>query len=148
MEIQIFEYLENEKSFLDEIKNIFHSFWRAIIWLKIKNWWQIADTSFKNLYKLSIQAIWFSSFTWNLKHGNWIFKFISPFFFITLTILCAILAFIFARSTKVMIHLSWHIFSLKINFAGLWAWDDQEPMWFASLLVFYSPNALTELSLT
>ena len=25
-EIQIFEYLENEKSFLDEIKNIFHSF--------------------------------------------------------------------------------------------------------------------------
>ena len=32
MEIQIFEYLENEKSFLDEIKNIFHSFWRAMIW--------------------------------------------------------------------------------------------------------------------
>ena len=26
MEIQKFEYLENEKSFLDEIKNIFHSF--------------------------------------------------------------------------------------------------------------------------
>ena len=25
-EIQKFEYLENEKSFLDEIKNIFHSF--------------------------------------------------------------------------------------------------------------------------
>ena len=25
MEIQKFEYLENEKSFLDEIKNIFHS---------------------------------------------------------------------------------------------------------------------------
>ena len=25
------EYLVNEKSFLDEIKNIFHSFWRAII---------------------------------------------------------------------------------------------------------------------
>ena len=24
--LQIFEYLENEKSFLDEIKNIFHSF--------------------------------------------------------------------------------------------------------------------------
>ena len=30
------EYLENEKSFLDEIKNIFHRFWRAIIWWKIK----------------------------------------------------------------------------------------------------------------
>ena len=29
--IQKFEYLENEKSFLDEIKNIFHSSWRAII---------------------------------------------------------------------------------------------------------------------
>ena len=26
METQKFEYLENEKSFLDEIKNIFHSF--------------------------------------------------------------------------------------------------------------------------
>ena len=34
--LQIFEYLENEKSFLDEIKYIFHTFWRAIIWLKIK----------------------------------------------------------------------------------------------------------------
>ena len=34
MEIQKFKYLKNEKSFLDEIKNIFHSFWRAIIWCK------------------------------------------------------------------------------------------------------------------
>ena len=32
------EYLENEKRFLDEIKNIFHSFRRPIIWWKIKNW--------------------------------------------------------------------------------------------------------------
>ena len=39
-----FEYLENEKSFL---KNIFHSFWRAIIWRKIEIWIKIADTSFK-----------------------------------------------------------------------------------------------------
>ena len=30
-EIQKIEYLENEKSFLDEIKSVFHSFWRAII---------------------------------------------------------------------------------------------------------------------
>ena len=30
--LQKFEYLENEKSFLDEIKNIFHSFGWAIIW--------------------------------------------------------------------------------------------------------------------
>ena len=36
--IQKFEYLENKKSFLDEIKNIFYSFWRAIIWWKIKIW--------------------------------------------------------------------------------------------------------------
>ena len=35
-EIQKIEYLENEKNFLDEIKNIFHSFWRAIIWWKNK----------------------------------------------------------------------------------------------------------------
>ena len=36
--LQKFEYLENEKSFLDETKNIFHSFWRAITWWKIKIW--------------------------------------------------------------------------------------------------------------
>ena len=35
--LQKFEYLEDEKSFLDEIKNIFHSFWRAIIWWKNKS---------------------------------------------------------------------------------------------------------------
>ena len=34
--IQKFEYLENEKSTLDEIKNIFHSLQRAISWWKIK----------------------------------------------------------------------------------------------------------------
>ena len=36
--IQKFEYLKNEKSLLNEIKNIFLSFWRAIIWWKIKIW--------------------------------------------------------------------------------------------------------------
>ena len=36
MEKQKFEYLKNKKSFLDEIENMFHSFWRAIIWWKIK----------------------------------------------------------------------------------------------------------------
>ena len=35
--LQKFEYLENEKSFFDEIKSIFHSFWKAIIWWKNKN---------------------------------------------------------------------------------------------------------------
>ena len=33
---QKFEYLENDKSFLDEIKNIFHGFRKAIIWWKNK----------------------------------------------------------------------------------------------------------------
>ena len=32
---------------LDEIKDIFYSFWRAIIWLKNKNLVKIADTNFK-----------------------------------------------------------------------------------------------------
>ena len=32
-----FEYLENKKSFLDKIKNIFYRFWGAIIWWKNKN---------------------------------------------------------------------------------------------------------------
>ena len=36
VKIQKFEYLQNEKSFFDEIKNIFHSFCRAIMWWKIK----------------------------------------------------------------------------------------------------------------
>ena len=49
MKTQKLKYLKNEKSFLDEIKNIFHSFWRAIIWWKIKIWQKIADTSFKEL---------------------------------------------------------------------------------------------------
>ena len=35
--IQKSEYLKNEKSFFDEIKNIFHCFWTAIIWWKNKN---------------------------------------------------------------------------------------------------------------
>ena len=34
--LQKFEYLKNEKSFLAEIKTIFHSYWRAIIWWKQK----------------------------------------------------------------------------------------------------------------
>ena len=32
MEIQKFEYLENENGFLDEIKSIFHNYLKAIIW--------------------------------------------------------------------------------------------------------------------
>ena len=45
---QKFEYLENEKSFLDEIKNIFQSFWRAIIWEKNIKLIKIADTSYND----------------------------------------------------------------------------------------------------
>ena len=45
-EIQKFEYLENEKSFFDEIKSIFHIFSRAIIWWKNKKLIKIADTTF------------------------------------------------------------------------------------------------------
>ena len=35
--LQKFEYLEKEKSFLDKIKNILHSFWRPFIWWKNRN---------------------------------------------------------------------------------------------------------------
>ena len=44
-EIQKNEYLDNEKSSLDEIKSIFFSFWRAII--RRKNLIKIADACFK-----------------------------------------------------------------------------------------------------
>ena len=33
-------------------KKISHSFWRAIIWWKIKTWQKIADTSFNNTFCL------------------------------------------------------------------------------------------------
>ena len=36
--LQKIEYLENENNFLDGTKNIFYSFWRLIIWWKIKIW--------------------------------------------------------------------------------------------------------------
>ena len=42
--LQKFEYLQNGKSFFNEIKNIFYSFWRSVIWWKNKNWWNVADT--------------------------------------------------------------------------------------------------------
>ena len=46
-ELQKIEYLVKVKSFLDQIKNNFHSFLRAIILCKNKNLLKIADTSFK-----------------------------------------------------------------------------------------------------
>ena len=45
--IQKTEYLKDEKSFLDEIKSIFQSFWRAIIWWK-KKLMKIVGPSFKH----------------------------------------------------------------------------------------------------
>ena len=51
--LQKCEYLENEKSFLDEMKNIFNSFWRLIIWWKNKNLIKKADPSFKYFITLS-----------------------------------------------------------------------------------------------
>ena len=37
MKIQKLEYLENERSFLDEIENIFHIFWKGYHLMKNKN---------------------------------------------------------------------------------------------------------------
>ena len=45
--IQKFEYLKNEESFLDEIKNVFHRFRRPIIWRKKTDLIKIVDASFK-----------------------------------------------------------------------------------------------------
>ena len=39
MEIQKFEYLKKEKSFLDEIKSIFHNYLRVIICRKNEKYW-------------------------------------------------------------------------------------------------------------
>ena len=44
--LQKFEYVENEKSFFDEIKNIFYNFLGAIIWWKNKNLIKIGDARF------------------------------------------------------------------------------------------------------
>ena len=43
--LQKFEYLQKERSILDEIKSIFCSIWRSIIWWKNK---KIVETGFKN----------------------------------------------------------------------------------------------------
>ena len=48
-EIQKFEYLKNKKSFLHEIKSIFYSFGRAIIWWKNRKLMKIVDRSFKKI---------------------------------------------------------------------------------------------------
>ena len=50
MEIEKFEYLQNKKSFLDEIKNIFDSFLGAIIWFFQKKFDQKQWTQALNIY--------------------------------------------------------------------------------------------------
>ena len=60
--VQKCEYLENGKSFLEETKNIFHSFWTAIIWWKNKNLIKIADTNFKLFWVLNMSLIIQTSF--------------------------------------------------------------------------------------
>ena len=65
MEMQKYEYLENEKSFLNEIKTIFHFFWRAIIWWKNKKWWTQALRVFLNLaYNFCLWALVFILNLW------------------------------------------------------------------------------------
>ena len=68
--IQKIKYLKNEHSFLDEIKNIFHSFWKAIIW------W--GKNSIKNnrqkLWLLHLQINFFLIFWWLIDclMNNWL----------------------------------------------------------------------------
>ena len=61
--IQKFEYLENKKSFLDEIKKNFHSFWRAIIYWRNKN--LIKNSGHKLLAHVLIK-LHLPSFFWNI----------------------------------------------------------------------------------
>ena len=82
--IQKFEYLENEKSFLDETKSIFHSFWRAIYHLKknkklIKNGTQAFSHFELPLWlgssHINIKVVISIKYGWNTiawaNHWNW-----------------------------------------------------------------------------
>ena len=68
--MQKFEYLENEKSFLDEIKSIFQSVWRAIFWWKNKDLIKIASTNFK--CPLLILILNFTMSTFGRPSGNYL----------------------------------------------------------------------------
>ena len=54
---QNFEYLKNEKSFLDKIKSIFHSFWRSIIWWKKKKQKQALNCFFIKLIGILLNCL-------------------------------------------------------------------------------------------
>ena len=60
-------YIWRMKSFLVQIKTIFHSFWRAITWWKINVWWKIVDTSFKIYLGLSFLVLLLGLWQLNLK---------------------------------------------------------------------------------
>ena len=83
------EYLENEKSSLDEMKSIFHSSWRAIIQWKNKNLMKIADTSFK--YQVWKNCLGQNSFSrsCNVKFQTSHFVILTVFLLLKRHILCA-----------------------------------------------------------
>ena len=58
---QKFEYLENEKSFLDEIKTFFTVFEGLSLGEKTKNWQKIADTSFNQKVVMVVKIL---IYTW------------------------------------------------------------------------------------
>ena len=102
-EIQKSEYLQNEKSSLDGIKNIYCSFWRAIFWWEIKIWYKIVPTSC-NLTFCSSSICLNSSFLF----WNFLLSFLFLLFSINIcttsyhsfSILCLMfLCFIFSCST-------------------------------------------------
>ena len=87
--IQKFEYLDKEKSFLDEIKSIFHSFWRAIIWWKLKTFksrghklWAQGEGERCSSIKIGIFIVWFPFKFWKSYRFIWISKslFLDEFF--------------------------------------------------------------------
>ena len=59
MEIQEFEYLDNEKRFLDEIKSIFRNYFNAVIWLKKKKKRKVADKSFKGCVRYIFASLFY-----------------------------------------------------------------------------------------
>ena len=59
--LQKFEYLENEKSFLDEIKTFFTVFEGLSLGEKTKNWQKIADTSFNQKVVMVVKIL---IYTW------------------------------------------------------------------------------------
>ena len=60
MEIRKFEHPKNEKSFLDKIKNIFHSFWKGYSLVKNKNLLQNSGNIF-HVWKFHLNSAMYHS---------------------------------------------------------------------------------------